>query len=57
VFDHRGEMLGVEGLEEVVRRAAKKPLAEMKPAILDGVAAWRHGPLTDDISLVLVELQ
>ncbi|MFY9584581.1 MAG: SpoIIE family protein phosphatase [Candidatus Acidiferrales bacterium] len=57
VFDHRGEMLGVEGLEEVVRRAAKKPLAEMKPAILDGVAAWRYGPLTDDISLVLVELQ
>ena len=29
----------------------------MKQAILDGVAEWRHGPLTDDMSLVLVELR
>jgi sigma-B regulation protein RsbU (phosphoserine phosphatase) len=57
VFNDRDEMLGVEGLEEIVRKAAQKPLPEMKLAILDGVAEWRHGPLTDDMSLVLVELR
>jgi len=31
-------------------------VAQMKRAIMDGVAEWRHGPLTDDMSLVLVEL-
>jgi len=56
VFDHRGEILGVEGLQEIVRGAARKPMAEMKQAILDQVAAWRDGPITDDMSLVLVEL-
>jgi serine phosphatase RsbU (regulator of sigma subunit) len=57
VFNKRDEMLGVEGLEELVRRSAKRPLQEMKQAILDGVSAWRHGPLTDDMSLVIVELR
>ena len=55
VFDKEGEMLGVEGLEKIIRRAAREPLDKMKHAILDGVAAWRHGPPTDDISLVIVE--
>lgn len=45
VFNQRDEMLGVEGLEDLVRKSAKKTLPEMKQAILDGVAAWRHGPL------------
>ncbi len=54
VFDQHGEMLGVPGLEEIVRAAARKPLGEMKEAILERVAAWRHGPHTDDVSLVLV---
>jgi PAS domain S-box-containing protein len=57
VFNERDEMLGVEGLEEFVRRSAKRPLQEMKQAILDGVAGWRRGPLTDDMSLVIVELR
>jgi sigma-B regulation protein RsbU (phosphoserine phosphatase) len=57
VFNDRDEMLGVEGLEELVRLSAHNTLAEMKTAILDGVAAWRRGPLTDDMSLVLVELR
>jgi len=57
VFNERDEMLGVEGLEELVRKSAHKTLPEMKQAILDGVAQWRHGPLTDDMSLVLVELR
>ena len=55
VFNARDEMLGVEGLEELVRHSARKPLPEMKKAILDGVAAWREGPLADDLSLVIVE--
>lgn len=57
VFNDRDEMLGVEGLQELVRKSAQKDLPEMKRAILDGVAEWRHGPLTDDMSLVLVELR
>ena len=45
VFNKGDEMLGVGGLEEFVRQSAKRALAEMKQAILDGVAAWRDGPL------------
>jgi len=56
VFDQRGEMLGVPGLQEIMSRHARKPLGGMKQAILDDVAAWRHGPHTDDISLVLLEV-
>jgi phosphoserine phosphatase RsbU/P len=57
VFNDHDEMLGVGGLEELVRKARRKPLPEMKQAILDGVTEWRHGPLSDDMSLVLVELR
>jgi sigma-B regulation protein RsbU (phosphoserine phosphatase) len=57
IFDKRDEMLGVEGLQELVLRSAKKALPDMKQAILDGVAAWRQGPLADDISLVIVEIR
>jgi serine phosphatase RsbU (regulator of sigma subunit) len=57
VFNPRDEMFGVDGLEELVRQSAKQPLPEMKQAILDGIAAWRNGPLADDLSLVLVELR
>jgi PAS domain S-box-containing protein len=51
------EMLGVGGLEEFVRQSANLALPEMKQAILDRVAAWRDGPLADDISIVIVELR
>ena len=57
VFNRSDEMLGVEGLGELVRQSAKRALPEMRQAILDGVAAWRNGPLTDDMSLVIVELR
>jgi len=57
VFNQRDEMLGIEGLEDLIRRSAKRTLPDMKQAILQGVAAWRHGPLTDDMSLVLVEIR
>jgi PAS domain S-box-containing protein len=56
VFDEHDEMLGVEGLEALVRLSAKRTLPEMRQAIVDGVTAWRHGPATDDVSLVIVEV-
>jgi serine phosphatase RsbU (regulator of sigma subunit) len=49
-------MLGVQGLEKLVRQAATRSLPEMKQAILDGVSAWRHDTLADDVSLVIVEV-
>ena len=55
VFDSRGEMLKVEGLQNFIREAALLPFDEMKQSILDRVAAWRDGPPVDDASLVLVE--
>ena len=56
VFDEKEEMLGVEGLGEIVRQAARKPLAEMKESIIEQVTAFRHGQVQDDMSLVLVEI-
>jgi hypothetical protein len=50
-------MLQVEGLSNIVLQAAKLPLPEMRQAILDGVSAWRHGPLADDVSLVIAEVR
>jgi sigma-B regulation protein RsbU (phosphoserine phosphatase) len=55
-FNSGREMLGVEGLAEVAREASTLPLSEMKQRILDRVAAWRDGPATDDMSLILVEV-
>jgi sigma-B regulation protein RsbU (phosphoserine phosphatase) len=57
VFDEHDEMLGVEGLEALVRLSAKRTLPEMTQAIVDGVTAWRHGSPTDDVSLVIVEVR
>jgi PAS domain S-box-containing protein len=57
VFNSRGEMLGIEGVQEIVRQTASLPPHEMKQGILDGVAAWREGPPTDDVSLMLVHVR
>lgn len=56
VFNSRGTMLKVEGLQSFVRDAARLPFGDMKQDILNRVAAWRDGPLVDDMSLVLVEV-
>jgi PAS domain S-box-containing protein len=56
VFNSNGEMLGVEGVQKFVRETSLLPFDEMKQGILDRVAAWREGPPTDDVSLVLVEV-
>ena len=55
-FNSRGEMLGVEGLQKIVRRTSSLPVDQMKQAILDEVACWRQGPPTDDVSLMLVDI-
>jgi PAS domain S-box-containing protein len=56
VFNARGEILGVEGVQNIVRETSLLPFQEMREGILTRVAAWRHGPVTDDMSLVLVEV-
>jgi len=55
VFNQQDDILGVEGLVGIVQETFRLPLCEMKKAILERVEAWRHGPNTDDMSLVLVE--
>jgi sigma-B regulation protein RsbU (phosphoserine phosphatase) len=57
VFDSRGEMLKVEGVQSFVRETALLPFGEMKQGILNRVAAWRKGPPVDDVSVVLVEVR
>ena len=57
VFNRHDDMLDVEGFAQLVLDSAKLPLPEMRQAVLDGVAAWRHGPLADDVSLVIVEVR
>lgn len=57
VFNSKGVMLGIEGVQEIVRKSSFLPAQEMKRAILDGVAAWRQGPPTDDVSLMLVHVR
>jgi serine phosphatase RsbU (regulator of sigma subunit) len=57
VFNSRGEMLGVSGVREIVRRVSLLPAEEMKQGILDAVDAWRQGPPTDDVSLMVVHIQ
>lgn len=55
VFDDRGEMLGVQGLRNFVRKCSLLPFDEMLPAILEQVESWRFGPFVDDVTLVLAE--
>ncbi len=57
VFNRSEDMLGVEGLQELVRQSATRALPEMKQAILEGAAAWSHGTPPDDVSLVIVEVR
>ncbi|MGA8306983.1 MAG: SpoIIE family protein phosphatase [Candidatus Acidiferrales bacterium] len=55
-FNQERDMLGVEGLSEIVRETSKLPLQEMKEQILQRVTAFRHGPPDDDMSLVIIEI-
>jgi PAS domain S-box-containing protein len=53
-FNAQEEMLGLEGFREIVVAAADLSLANMKQEIVERVAAWRNGPPSDDMSLVVV---
>jgi sigma-B regulation protein RsbU (phosphoserine phosphatase) len=55
-FNKGDDMLGVEGLAEIVRETSKLPLNAMTEEIVNRVAAFRHGPPADDMSLVAVEI-
>jgi PAS domain S-box-containing protein len=55
-FNGQNDMLGVEGLSEIVRETALLPLSEMTKEIVNRVAAFRHGPPADDMSLVALEI-
>jgi len=57
VFNSRDDMLRVEGLKRLVLESSQLPIHEFKQAILDGVTTWGHGPLADDVSLVIVEVR
>jgi PAS domain S-box-containing protein len=57
VFNSLDDMLGVEGLKTLVLEWSQRPIDEFKQAILEGVATWAHGPLADDVSLVIVEIR
>jgi sigma-B regulation protein RsbU (phosphoserine phosphatase) len=57
VFDSERRMLGVAGVQRLVRETATMPLADMKRLILERVEEWRGGgPPTDDLSLILIEV-
>jgi phosphoserine phosphatase RsbU/P len=55
-FNPRQEMLGINGLQQIVRDTSSLALPLMKQEIIDRVAAWRSGPAIDDISLVVLEI-
>ncbi len=55
-FNAENEMLGIEGLSDIVRQTSTLPLPQMKQEVLDSIAKFRHGPPADDMSLVLVEI-
>jgi hypothetical protein len=48
VFNQRGEVLGVKGLQSAIGEPSCLPFIEMKQAIGDRVAAWRKGPATHE---------
>ena len=56
-FNSPGQMLDISGFQEIVRQTSFLPANEMKQGILDGVAAWRESPPTDDVSLMLVHVR
>lgn len=57
VWDREDEILGLEGLEKIVRTAAALPLHAMREAIIEGVNSYSAGPVHDDTTLILVEVR
>jgi hypothetical protein len=51
------QLIKLSGLEDLVLQSATLTLADMQKTILDGVTARSHGPLADDVSLVIAEVR
>jgi PAS domain S-box-containing protein len=56
LFNKDGEILGIEGFQDLVLQHTRLKLADMKHAILDSLEAFRSGPYTDDMTLILMEV-
>ena len=57
VWNGNDEILGVEGLEKIVRKAATASLHDMREAVIQGVNLYSAGPLRDDVTLILAEIR
>jgi sigma-B regulation protein RsbU (phosphoserine phosphatase) len=57
VWNENEEILGVEGLEKIVRKAATASLHDMRAAIIEDVNSYSARPLHDDITLILAEIR
>lgn len=57
VWNSAGEMLGVGGLEEIVRKGASLPLSGMRDAIMDAITSYSGQPIQDDVTLILAEVR
>lgn len=57
VWDAKEEMLGIEGLAEIARKAVKLPLDVMREKIIKSVVSFSATPVHDDMSLVLLEVR
>ena len=57
VWNGNDDILGVEGLEKIVGKAATASLHDMREAIIEGVNSYSAGPLRDDITLILAEIR
>jgi PAS domain S-box-containing protein len=57
VFNDRSQILGIAGVRALVHKTSALPFGQMKQALMDEVTSWSAGPLTDDVSLLLVEVR
>ena len=57
VWNENDEILGVEGLEKIIRKADAASLHDMRESIIEGVNSYSAGPLRDDVTLILAEIR
>lgn len=55
--DAGSELLGTEGLARIAAITCSGGLFEMADCILQRIAAFRSGPLEDDMTLIIAELR
>jgi len=55
--DQQNRLLGVSGVVDIAIRAMSVDLFEMADTMLDDIAAYQHGPATDDKTLVVAEVE